>query len=136
GVSDRGIVPDAGSLLRLIELGKSLADETDPEQVLRIVLHEAIELSGTDRGFVVLVSGETLEFALAENLDWSEVEQPAFEVSRTLIRKAIEDAKPIFLRVADAGNEHEAARSLAEIGAHSVACAPLVRSGSALGLLY
>ena len=132
----RETVPDPGSLLRLIELGKSLADETDPEQVLRIVLHEAIHLSGTDRGFVVLVSGETLDFALAENLDWSEVQQPAFEVSRTLIRKAIEDAQPIFLRMGDAGDEHDAAASLAEIGARSVACVPLVRSGSALGVLY
>jgi len=135
-VATRELVLDPASLLRLVELGKVLADETDPAQVLRIVLHEAIELSGTDRGFVVLVSGESLEFAIAENLDWSEVEQPAFEVSKTLIRKAIEDAKPIFLRLADDADEHEAARSLAEIGAHSVACVPLVRSGNALGVLY
>ena len=60
---------------------------------------ETIELSGTDRGFVVLVSGENLE-----------------------------DATPIFLRLSDGGDEHEAARSLVEIGAPSVACAPLVRS--------
>ncbi len=132
----RASVPDPASLLRLIELGKRLADETDPGQVLRIVLHEAIDLSGTDRGFVVLVEGDALDFALAENLDWSEVEQPAFEVSKTLIRKAITDAKPIFLRLSDGGDEHEAARSLAEIGAHSVACVPLVRSGGALGVLY
>jgi transcriptional regulator with GAF, ATPase, and Fis domain len=136
GAATRELAPDPASLLRLIELGKLLADETDPEQVLRVVLHEAIELSGTDRGFVVLVHGETLEFALAENLDRSEVEQPAFEVSRTLIRKAIEDARPVFLRLSDGGNEHEAAQSLAEIGAHSVACVPLLRSGSALGVLY
>ena len=134
--SDRESVPDPGSLLRLIELGRVLADETDPAQVLRIVLHEAIHLSGTDRGFVVLVRGEDLDFAVAENLDWSEIEQPAFEVSRTLIRKAIEDTKPIFLRLADGGSGHEAARSLAEIGAHSVACVPMVHLGSALGVLY
>jgi transcriptional regulator with GAF, ATPase, and Fis domain len=132
----RSDLPDAASLLGLIELGKSLAEETDPEQVLRIVLHEAIDLSGTDRGFVVLVKGEALDFAMAENLDWSLVEQPGFEVSRTLIRTAIDEAKPIFLRVADVGDDHGAARSLGDIGAHSVACVPLVRSGRPLGVLY
>ncbi len=136
GVPGQSVVPDPGSLLRLIELGKRLADEADPEQLLRIVLHEAIDLSHADRGFVVLVRDDTLDFALAENLDWSEVEKPTFEVSRTLIRKAIQETRPFFLRMADEGDGHEAARSLAEIGARSVACVPMVHAGATLGVLY
>ncbi len=132
----REVAPDPNVLLRLIELGRSLADETDPDRILRLVLHEAIELSGLDRGFVVILNDADLDFALAENLDWSEVEQPAFEVSRTLVRKSLEDSKAIFVRVAEADADAEAARSLAEIGAHSVACVPMIHGSATRGALY
>ncbi len=127
---------DRRSLLRLVELGKRLATEDDPDQVLRIVLHEAIELAGAQRGFVVTVQGEENEFALAENLDWSEIEQPSFEVSRTLIRKVVGEQKSVVLSVSDSYSETTFNRSLAEIGALSVACVPLVHERAAFGVLY
>ncbi len=129
--------PDSASLLRLVELGKSLAAEADPDQVLRIVLHEAITLTGTERGFIVLVSGDDFEFALAENLDWSEVEKPSFEVSRTLIRRVLDERRPWLLRAPRTeGRETGVHQSLAEIGVRSVACIPILHGADALGVLY
>jgi transcriptional regulator with GAF, ATPase, and Fis domain len=128
--------PDSASLLRLVDLGKRLAAETDPDQVLRIVLHEAIELTGTERGFIVLVVGEEFEFALAENLDWSEVEQPSFEVSRTLIRRVLDEGTLLILTAPRTESKEATSRSLAEIGVQSVACIPVLHAGSALGVLY
>jgi len=129
-------VLDQAALLRLIETGKRLAAETDPAQVLRVVLHEAIELSGLDRGFVVLVTGTELDIALGENLDWSEIERPSFEVSRTLVRKAVAVSKPIFLRLAEGAADPALAESLSEIGVRSVACVPVVYGEATLGVLY
>jgi Nif-specific regulatory protein len=128
--------PDPRLLLRLVELGKRLADQTDPDQVLRVVLHEAIELTGTERGFIVLVAGEELEFALAENLDWTGVDRPAFEVSRTIIRGVLRDGRPLVLSLPEVEASHQPDRSLAEIGARSVACAPIQHTGTTLGVLY
>ncbi len=108
----------------------------DPDQVLRIVLHGAIELTGTERGFVVLVAGDDFEFALAENLDWSEVQQPSFEVSRTLIRRVLEEGKLLLLNMPRTEGREGAHRSLAEIGVRSVACIPIVHEGARLGVLY
>jgi transcriptional regulator with GAF, ATPase, and Fis domain len=130
-------VPDTGSLLRLVELGKRLATEDDPDQVLRMVLHEAIELCGAERGFLVLVRGDDHEFAFAENIDRSEVQQPSFEVSRSLIRRVIEDGKPVLLALPDDGARQNASNSLAAIGARSVACVPIGDAhGKILGVLY
>lgn len=128
--------PDPSSLLRLVDLGKRLATEGDPEQVLRIVLHEAIELGGAERGFLVLVRGDEYEFAFAENIDWSEVSQPSFEVSRTLIRRVMVEGRPILLRLTQDEPLPSASKSLADIGARSVACVPIVYARKTLGVLY
>jgi len=128
--------PDPGLLLRLVELGKRLADQADPEQVLRVVLHEAIELTATERGFIVLVAGDELEFALAENLDWTGVDRPAFEVSRTIIRGVLRDGHPLVLSLPEADAGRDARHSLAGIGVRSVACVPIHHAGTTLGVLY
>ena len=140
------VAPDLDPLLRLVELGRRLATEGDPDEVLRIVLHEAIGLTGAERGFLVLAKEEDFEFALAENMDRSEVLDPRFEVSRSLIRKVLHDLKPILLALPDeadapgdvsTGNLGDPARkSLADIGARSVACVPIVHAGAPLGVLY
>src|SRR5206468_9930061 len=72
---------------------------------------------------------------LAENMDWSEIEQPSFEVSRTLIRQVIGQGRSILLNFSAAESGSELS-SLAAIGVQSVACVPLVHEGSALGVLY
>ncbi len=127
---------DPSSLLRLVELGRRLAAETDPDEVLRIVLHEAIEIASAERGFLVLVRGEDYEFTLAENLDRSEVEQPAFEVSRTLIRRATGEGRPVVLHWEDHAGPGSPSESLREIGVRSVACVPIVHETAKLGVLY
>jgi transcriptional regulator with GAF, ATPase, and Fis domain len=127
---------DAESLLRLVELGKRLATESEPDEVLRIVLHEAIDLSRAERGFIVLTREDDFEFALAENLDWSEVNRPSFEISRTLVRRAMEERSSVVMSLSDASNADPARRSLAEIGVRSVACVPILHASAILGVLY
>jgi hypothetical protein len=61
---------------------EALATEDDPDQVLRIVLHEAIDLSAAQRGFVVTVRARS-SVRSRQDMDWSEVAQPTIEVSRT-----------------------------------------------------
>jgi len=128
--------PEPRLLFRLIELGKRLADQADPDQVLRIVLHEAIELTGMERGFVVLASGDDFEFALAENLDWTEVDRPLFEVSRTIVQGVLRDGRPLVVALPDAADPQPISRSLAEIGVRSVACVPIRHGETTLGVLY
>jgi transcriptional regulator with GAF, ATPase, and Fis domain len=127
---------DPALLLRLVELGKRLAGEDDPDRVLGIVLHEAIALTGTERGFIVLVAGDDFEFSRAENLDRSEIDEPLLEVSRTLIRAVVRDGRPFVAVLPEASDPDPARRSLAEIGARSVACVPIVHDGAVAGVLY
>ena len=123
-------------LLRLVSLGRRLATEDDPDHVLRIVLHEAIDLAGAERGFVVTVHDQEFRFELAENLDWSEVHQPSFEVSRTLVRGVVRERKPVILNLSEVEGGDPAKGSLADRGVRCVACIPLLNEEDVLGALY
>lgn len=128
-------------LLALIELGRRLGALIDPREVVGAVLHEAIRLTGADRGFVVLTGStddgtEPFEFAAAENLDRSVVDEPSFEVSRSLIRQVSRTGRIELITLAELPQSHPASRSLGVLGVRAVACVPLNGSRRILGVLY
>ncbi|UCF66838.1 MAG: sigma-54-dependent Fis family transcriptional regulator [Acidobacteriota bacterium] len=123
-------------LLRLVDLGRRLAAEVDPRQVLRMILHEAIELSATERGFIALVKGDELDFALAENIDWSRVPEPQSEIARTLVRDVVRSGRPVYLGLRGHTDTHPANRSLVDQGVGFAACLPIGSMGSTIGVLY
>ncbi len=122
-------------LLALIELGREIGALTDPAEVLRAVVHEAIRLTGADRGFVVLGS-EPFEFAAAENVDRSTIDEPAFEVSRSLIREVLRTGKIELITLAVLPESHPASRSLGVLGVRAVACVPIEGASGVAGVLY
>ncbi|MCP3978611.1 MAG: sigma-54-dependent Fis family transcriptional regulator [bacterium] len=137
--------PDAGAdeersvearLTALLALSRRLVAETDPEKVLRIVLHEACSFVGAERGFVVLVRGDDLELAAAENMDGDPLRQPAFEVSRTLIREVVETGKLRSFARGEFPAKHPATRSLVAIGVHRALGIPIPGTDGPLGVLY
>jgi len=132
---------DNEDLLALIELGRRLGAATDPEDVLRTVLHEAVRLTGADRGFVVLTGkagdeSESFDFAAAENLDRSVIDEPSFEVSRSLIRQVGQSGEIELVSLGELTEKHPASRSLGVLGVRAVACVPLNGSRGTLGVLY
>src|SRR5690606_9522055 len=59
----------------------------DLPQVLAYVMDTVIELTGAERGFVVLRSGATgnLEFAAARGIDREQLKQDDFTISSTIV---------------------------------------------------
>ncbi len=127
---------DAQRLLSLVEFGRRLAAETDPGEVLRIVLHEALGLSGAERGFVVIVDDGRLEFSVAEHMDCSAIDRPAAEVSRSLIDEVRRTRRVELSSVSDLPDDHPAGRSLRAIGSHAVVCVPIPGADEVFGALY
>lgn len=131
-----GVVPGAAALLRLVEFGRKLAGEGDPDQVLRLVLHEAIEFCSAERGFVVLARGDKLVFSLAENLEGEAVPEPISQVSRTLVKEVLAAGKPVYVGLGWPGGTGGAEESLLGLGIRFAACVPIGAMGATLGVLY
>lgn len=94
---DAQVEPAGGSsmkaLLRVVELGRRLADETDPHQVLRAVLQEALATTRAHRGLVALLhepshpvsdaanaprgfNDASVEILLSESVDGAGIDDP------------------------------------------------------------
>jgi len=123
-------------LMALVAFSRKLVAETDPDRVLRLVLHEACTFVGAERGFVVLVHGDDLELAAAENMDRDPQPQPVLEVSRTLIQEVVKTGKPRSYSRNEFPAKHPAKLSLIASGVHRALCIPIVGTDGPLGVLY
>jgi Nif-specific regulatory protein len=129
---------DAGALLRIVDFGKRAAAITEPQEVLALVLDEAIALSAMERGFIVLVEGERLELALARGIaiEQADPASPEFAVSRTLVREVVRTGQPAYIEAPAEIGDHPAGASLTDRGVRAVACVPITSAGALCGVLY
>ena len=120
-----------------MQLGKELLAEQDLDQVLKASIDKLIVISGAERGFVVLFDedGENL-IQTARKLQKSDIEKPAFEVSRTIIERVKSERAPVFLRNAMEEEFFDRSLSVDVLKILSVICLPLADQQRVFGVIY
>jgi Nif-specific regulatory protein len=124
-------------LERLLELGKSVLAESDLDGVLTAAIDGVIELCGAERGLILLFNpeGEAV-VETARNLRREDIEQPKFEVSRTILDKVRAEGEPFWHPnvLDDPAMGHKA--SVLRLLILSVICQPIRDGGRTLGVVY
>jgi len=130
-------VTKSNMLQRLLELGKRVLTESDLDRLLTIAIDEAIEITGAERGLIILFDdeGETL-FQTARKLKREDLDHPRFEVSRTIIDGVKVSGEVVFLENALKNRALKDSRSASRLGILSVICLPLRRDGEIFGVIY
>ena len=123
--------------LRTLSLTSALLNSSlDIDTVLAQSMDELIELTGAERGFIVLLDQDTgaLQFRIARGLDVSDLSGQA--VSRTLLRHVLSTGQPVI--TADASNEPmlKQSETLLKYALRSVMCVPLIDKGKVEGAIY
>jgi len=131
-----GVDPFAdGRLARLLEVLKRLASETDLDRLLERITDCAIELSGAERGFVLLTGddGNLLPHTVR---DAANPEDPHVAFSRSIAEAVLIDGEPIL--TVDARNDHRLNEyvSVHKLMLKSVACLPIRGRSGTVGVLY
>ncbi len=117
---------------RMLEFGKRLLAEKDPDKFLALAMDFTMELSGAERGWMMLLKehGGGIRFETMKNLERKDLETPGFEFSLSVIEKVKADGVPI-IRPDDANDAcSEASKKL------SVICLPLVQDQRMFGFVY
>jgi transcriptional regulator with GAF, ATPase, and Fis domain/tetratricopeptide (TPR) repeat protein len=128
--------PTRRDLLRLLELNKELNRRLPLNDLLFQVLDRAIELTGAERGFVLLRDGGELRVGAARNVDRESLRRGVDRFSRSIAERAIREQQPVI--AADAMDDERFAERLSVHGLklRAVLCVPLRAGGVDRGALY
>ncbi|MEZ6184748.1 MAG: sigma 54-interacting transcriptional regulator [Planctomycetota bacterium] len=125
-------------LYRVQEITKALNLEVDLDRLLHLIIDAGIDLTGAERGFMLLTDGSSdgVAFRVARNMERGEVERPDRKVSNTIARRALEGKEPVFTGNAQSDDRFSGALSVAEQRLKSVCAVPLASRGGVIGVLY
>ena len=125
------------NITRLLDLGRRVLSESDVNHVLTIAIDEAIEITGAERGLILLFDedGETL-FQTARKMKKEDLDHPRFEVSRTIIDGVKTSGETVFLENALENRSLKNSKSATRLGILSVICLPLRHMSEIFGVIY
>ncbi|RMF74288.1 MAG: GAF domain-containing protein, partial [Acidobacteria bacterium] len=122
-------------LERLLEINRSLNSARAPHDVLAVLLDTAVDLSGAERGFVLLEKAGRPEVELARGAGGTELAGDEREASRDVARRVMAGGAP--LRTLDAAGDARLrdSRSVHALRIRSVLAVPIRVRGETAGAL-
>lgn len=127
----------AEHLAGLYEISQTITSSLDLDEVLNLVMDKVIEVSGAQRGFLMLQdhSGQ-LAFQVARGIEGRQIDDPESGVSRGIIESVARSGQPLLTSNAQYDERLSGRDSIVIKGLRSVLCVPLVVKGRFIGLVY
>ncbi|MHC4473943.1 MAG: sigma 54-interacting transcriptional regulator [Planctomycetota bacterium] len=123
----------------LVEIGgvRIFFDKVDDRKLKRGAFQSTqAEMAEAERGFLILVSGDEMEFEVARNFAKEEVAEPEFHISRTIAEKVLATGETLLAVNALEDERFKEIHSISAMGLRSVLCLPLSSKGKVTGALY
>ena len=132
----KGLSPEESTenLEKLVEFASQLMREERPGKLFEQLLTAVVDLTGAEKGFVIVLRDGERELAAAHNLvdDQSDLSR----VSDTIIDQVIEHRRAIIVSDAMRDRKFGQSRSVVDLKLSSVMCVPLMFRNDLLGVLY
>ncbi len=138
----------AGQLMsRQIELRqlRALAETTalinsslDTDSVLNQVMDTVIQLTGAERGYIMLTNKATgsLEFRIARGIDREQLGRDEFIVSNTIVNRVFSTGQAELTDDARNNPLYDGVASIVGFQLRSILCVPLIVRGESIGVVY
>ncbi len=130
--------PNPQHLATLYEITRTLNSSLDLGEVLENIMDRVIEVTGAERGFLMLYdeAREELEFQVARGIDRSDLESPEFQVSTTILEQVREARKALLTDNAQYDDRFKQGESIMILGLRSILCVPIMVRDRLIGLVY
>jgi len=107
------------------------------EDVLELVLKNAIMLTGSDRGFIVLKNPESkLEYKVGLDSDNTFLTENSFVVSTTVVEDVFNTGQSKFIEGAQSDTENDPSKSILRLELQTILCSPLITDDKKIGVIY
>lgn len=121
----------------ILNISRRMAGTRALKPLLNYVVVEGMELVGAERGYIVLVNADgVLDFRVKRDKAGKEVKQPEDQISKSVLKKAIDTREPIMLDDALHDSRFNEAESVIILGLRSIMCVPLIARGNPIGAIY
>jgi HD-GYP domain-containing protein (c-di-GMP phosphodiesterase class II) len=124
-------------LRALMSVGQVINSSLGLRRVLEEVMDSLISLMHAERGFLMLreSSGE-MTVQIARGIAHINLDEEAFKVSKTIVRRVVESCEPVLTTNAQADPRFDAQMSVAAYQLRSILCVPLKLKKDLIGVLY
>ncbi len=127
----------AERLALLYHLTRTFNSSLDLDEVLNRVIDEVITATQAERGFVTLRQEDgDLDFRVARGLDQTTIDDPQFQISRSVVEEVAQKGEPVLTSNAQQDERFSARQSVMILGLRSIICAPLKIKDAVTGVIY
>ncbi len=107
------------------------------EDVLELVLKNAIRLTNSERGFIVLKNSlGALDFKLGLDSNGKELPESLFQISNSVVEDVFYNGQSRFIEGAQSDSSLENSKSIVRLDLQTILCSPLITDGSKIGVIY
>ena len=129
-------IADIDAYTKLYEFSEKLIQKRDLGELLDALMDAVVEITNADKGFLVLLEGETVDVKVARNLNKENIADAVTQLSDAIIAKVVRTRKPVIVSDAMRDDEFASSKSVMQLKVSSVICVPLLDRGRLLGLIY
>ena len=126
------------NLTALYNVSQIVNSTLDLSEVLNLTMDLIVQVTGAERGFLMLIDEETdeLTFRVARNMDRETIAGSSFEISRSIVTKVAQEGAPILTTNAQSDPRFSAQASIVSYSLRSILCVPLRVKGRVIGVIY
>ncbi len=120
------------------QVSRAISSSLDLAKVLDMVMDTFIELTGAERGYMMLLDQENdrLDLTVARNMDRETIHQSVFEISRSIVNRVAREGVPIVTTNAQADPRFSTTESVVDYHLRSILCVPLKVRDRLIGVIY
>ena len=120
------------------DVGAIINSSLEQTQVLNTVMDTIIQLTGSERSFLMLFDEQTeeLNVEVARNINQETIEESSFEISRSIVMSVAESGEPLVTTNAQADPRFSSQESIISYNLRSILCVPLKIKDNIIGVIY
>ncbi|HOD32261.1 MAG TPA: FHA domain-containing protein, partial [Holophaga sp.] len=122
------------NLNAILQTAHLLSGNVELDELLEQTLERLLNLSNTDRGFIMLPEDGELQIKAQRNIG-NEVERD-IQLSMSSVRRVFEQAEPVWIQNVASDEKLLAQQSIMDLQIKTIYCLPLVVQGACIGVVY
>ena len=121
---------------QLIQMNKRLLAQHDLEKLLETLIDVVVDLSGAERGFVILRARSGLDVVVARNMDREVIRRSRSKFSTSIAYEVLETGETVRLEDAIEAGDFREKESIMALRIRSVICLPIIGRSETIAAMY